>query len=89
MNDITPCATQKMKKYNDALGDNQAWVTISEIIVPTEYDKQQLLLAFEYIHNLCDINPDYMAVNTIMHLYQRPELIKVVLQDVVKIDETK
>jgi len=57
--------------------ENQKYVTISKIIVPTEQDKQQLLAAFEYIHYLSDIDPDYMAVNTIMHIYTRPDLIEI------------
>lgn len=69
--------TDGLSVYDVGAGDDQEWVTISEIVVPTEYDKEQLLKAFRYIHYLHDIDPDYMAVNTIMHLYQCPELIKV------------
>jgi hypothetical protein len=67
-------------RYGEATGDNQQWCTITEIIVPTEHDRAQLLKAFEYIHNLRTIDSDYLAVNEIMHLYQQPEKIKVVPQ---------
>jgi hypothetical protein len=62
----------------DVPQENQKWVTITKIIVPTEYDKQQLLKAVKYIHDLRSIDTDYMAVNTISHLYCRPDLIEVV-----------
>ena len=52
-------------------------VEITEIIVPTKYDKDQLLKAFEYIHDLASINTDYVAVNTIVHMYLCPERIVV------------
>ena len=68
-----------MDKYDEKLNDeDQPYVSLTEIVVPTEHDKEQLLKAFEYIHYLEDIDPDYMAVNTIMHLYLRPDKIKVV-----------
>lgn len=63
--------------YDEELGDNQKWVTVSQIIVPTEYDKEQLLLAIEYLHDNPLIDTDILAVNTLVHLYQNPELIKV------------
>ena len=65
-----------LDRYDEALTEQQ-WCTITEIVVPTDHDKEQLLKAFKYIHDLRSINSDYMAVNTIMHLYQVPELIKV------------
>jgi hypothetical protein len=55
----------------------QKFVTITKITVPTEYDKQQLLTAFEYIHDLHCIDSDYHAVNTVMHMYRCPFLIEV------------
>ena len=74
--------TNNMDRYNEDLGDDeQPYVHITEIVVPTEHDKEQLLKAFEYIHYLEDIDPDFMAVNVIMHLYLRPEMIKVVKED--------
>lgn len=66
--------TAGLFKHGDPSGD---FVTISKIVVPTEYDKEQLLKAFKYIHNLRTIDSDYCGVNTIMHMYQHPELIEV------------
>jgi len=67
-----------MDRYNENISDDdQPYVSITEIIVPTERDKEQLLEAFEYIHYLKDIDPEFMAVNTIMHMYLRPDDIKV------------
>ena len=57
------------------------FVEINSIIVPTEYDKEQLLLAFKYIHGLKCIDTDYIAVNSLAHLYQQPEIIKVSKND--------
>ncbi len=68
---------QNFVYYDENLGDNQKWVTISQIIVPTEYDKEQLLLAIKYFHDNPLINTDILAVNTLVHLYLNPELIKV------------
>jgi len=69
--------TERLDQYDETLGDNQPWVSINEIVVPTERDKEQLLAAFEYIHNLREIDPNFMAVNSIMHMYQCPDKIKV------------
>ncbi len=68
---------KKLKKYIESLGNNQKWVTISKIIVPSEYDKEQLLYALKYIHDLRCIDTDYIAVNTLVHIYEAPELIVV------------
>jgi hypothetical protein len=64
-----------MDKYIEENGDNQKWVGISKIVVKTQREKDELLKAFNYIHNLREIDSDYLAVNTIMHIYTRPELI--------------
>lgn len=53
------------------------YVTITEIVVPSERDKAQLIKAFKYIHNLNEIDTDFIAVNLLAHLYQHPDLIKV------------
>jgi hypothetical protein len=53
------------------------YVSISKIVVPSERDKEQLLKAFKYLHDLRNIDPEYYAVNTIMHIYQNPDLIEV------------
>ena len=57
--------------------EEKQFVTISKIVVPTERDKKQLLKAFKYLHDLRNIDPEYYAVNTIMHIYQNPDLIEV------------
>ena len=61
----------------DALDSEQQWFGLEEIVVPTEEDKQQFLKAVEYIHDLTEIDSDYIAVNYIMHLYEVPDKIKV------------
>jgi len=66
-----------LERYDESAGDNQKWVSIKKIIVETERDKEQLLKAFEYIHYLRDIDTDFIAVNTIAHIYQAPDLIEV------------
>lgn len=53
------------------------YINITKIVVPTEYDKEQLLRGFEYIHNLREIDTDFKAVNTICHVYENPDLIEV------------
>lgn len=63
--------------YDEELGDDQKWVTISKIIVPTEFDKEQLLLAIKYLHDNPLIDTDILAVNSLVHLYLNPELIVV------------
>lgn len=58
--------------------DNWDWcVTITKIVVPTEYDKDQLIKGFKYLHDNRLIDTDLMAVNTIVHQYQCPEKIVV------------
>ena len=66
----------KLDRWDESKGKDQAWVTISEIVVPTERDKQQLLAAIKYLH-FCDIDTGYLAVNYLIHIYQNPDLIKV------------
>lgn len=70
-------STDGLVRYDESAGAGQKYVQITEIVVPTEYDKQQLLLAFRYIHDLKEADSDLMAVNTIMHLYTCPDMIKV------------
>lgn len=50
-------------------------VFLNRIVVKDEYSKQQLLLASEYIHNLHELDTDYMAVNVLAHLYEDPDMI--------------
>jgi hypothetical protein len=56
--------------------EEACYPSITKIVVPTQYDKEQLLIALQYLHN-CYINTDYLAVNNLVHLYQNPELIEV------------
>ena len=67
----------ELDRYDHDGGDDQKWITIHEIVVETERDKEQLLAASHYIHNLLEIDTDYMGVNYIAHLYTTPDLIKV------------
>lgn len=68
----------ELNRYDEKLSsDKQKWVTITKIVVPTEEDKQQLLAACKYIHDLSEIDTDILAVNTLAHLYHAPELIEV------------
>lgn len=62
--------------YND--DQPTRFIDMKKIQVGSLYDKEQLLLAFKYIHDLKCIDPDYVAVCYIMHLYQHPELIEIV-----------
>lgn len=79
---INDPAVRKMVKYdNRKKQENQQYVSLTKIVVPSEWDKQQLLMAFKYIHDLRNIDSDYMAVNTIMHMYACPDLIEVQNED--------
>ena len=55
---------------------DQKWIKIHEIVVDSEDTKQQLLLAFRYLHDR-DIDTDFIAVNYLVHLYQEPDKIVV------------
>ena len=67
----------RMNKYDWNGGSNQKWIKLKKIVVETEEDKQQLLLASEYIHGLRNVDTDYMGANMLAHLYTNPELIEV------------
>ena len=54
-------------------GDN-SWVVIKEIRVASQHDKDQLLMALEYLHD-CYIDTDFLAVNSLVHLYTNPDKI--------------
>ena len=66
-----------LRRYDENKGDDQAWVNLTKIVVPTAFDKVQILLALRYIHDLRCIDTDYMAVNTLVHQYAFPERIEV------------
>lgn len=44
------CVTNGLIRYDESAGDNQQRCSITEIVVPTERDKDQLIKAFHYIH---------------------------------------
>ena len=68
----------ELNRYDEnKKSEEQKWVSISKILVPTLEDKQQLLAAFKYLHDLNEIDTDILAVNTIAHLYHNPDLIEV------------
>lgn len=51
---------------------------VAKIVVPTEFDKEQILLASEYLHYQPTIDTDIAAVSLLVHLYQSPDLIEVI-----------
>lgn len=63
-----------MERYDES---NPQFVDITEIVVPTERDKEQLLRAIQYLHDNRTIDTDYYGVNTLVHMYCVPERIKV------------
>ena len=67
---------KKLNRYNHS-GDVQKWIKLVKIVVETEEDKEQLLLASKYIHNLRNIDTDIMGANMLAHLYTDPDLIVV------------
>lgn len=48
---------------------------IKSIVVDSIKSKEQLLLASAYLHNLRDLDTDFIAINELAHLYQSPGLI--------------
>lgn len=65
---------KRLAHYSDT---NNKWVTITKIVVPTQEDKEQLLLASRYIHNLRNIDTEINGANVLAHLYTHPEKIVV------------
>ncbi|EKD89737.1 MAG: hypothetical protein ACD_33C00002G0029 [uncultured bacterium] len=49
-----------------------------KIIVDTVEEKNELLVASKYLHDLKNISSELGMVNLLMHLYTCPELIEVV-----------
>lgn len=66
-----------LERYDESAGANQNWVRITEIVVPDQYAKDQLLKAFEYIHNIRELDTGFLAVNELAHIYTCPDIIKV------------
>jgi len=76
----TPCEEidDTLVRYpEEGSGEEPKCVRISEIIVPDEYSKEQLLLALKYVHDIRTLDTDILAVNTLAHMYQVPDRITV------------
>jgi hypothetical protein len=47
------------------------------ILVENEFDRDQVISALKYLHDSSDIDTDFTMVNTLVHLYKNPDLIKI------------
>ena len=47
------------------------------IIVPDEDTKAQVLRATKYIHDIFELDTDYIAVNELAHVYTEPDCVEV------------
>jgi hypothetical protein len=56
-----PCLNQEEIK-------NVEW-TKYKIVVPTESDKEEILLGFKHFHDSVNIDTDYIVVNQMAHEY--------------------
>lgn len=65
----------KMERYPDNEDEQPKYVAIKSIVVPSQRDKNEILLALKYLHDNRTIDTDYYAVNTLVHMYLRPDLI--------------
>jgi hypothetical protein len=63
--------------YTDFVNEKLEQINITEIVVPTYRDKEQLLKAFHYLHDNCLLDIGYCAINTIAHIHIKPNLIRV------------
>lgn len=50
---------------------------IYEIVVNSEHGKEQLLKALQYLHNLRELDCNFVAVNELVHTYLNPDIIVV------------
>ena len=75
-----------MRKYSKDKNAVINFVNLKKIVVDSEDDKNELLEAFEYLHdfsvkdknnNYVGLDSDNIAVNLLMHLYLNPELIEI------------
>ena len=66
-----------LEKYPKDPNAEVPWVNLKEIVVETERDKQQVLAAFKYLHDNFSIDTDFIAVNTLVHVYSNPDMVKV------------
>lgn len=48
-----------------------------KIIVPDEKTKQEMMKVFKYIHDLSEIDTDYILVNQLVHEYQNGRNVEV------------
>lgn len=53
------------------------YVEIVKIVVKDEANKKQVLLASKYLHDLRNIDTNLQGINSIVHLYEHPDLIEV------------
>jgi len=60
-----------MEKYDDRPAEEVRF-TDFRIVVPSEQDKQDLLEAFEHIHD-SEIDTNFVPVNQLAHVYYTPE----------------
>jgi len=63
-----------LKRYNKKTKDTYYGV---KVVVNSEEAKEQLLIASNYIHNLPNIDTDFIAINLLAHLYTTPDMIVV------------
>ena len=66
--------TMGMIRYDEV---SPVFVNITKIVVPTYFDRDQIMLAAKYLHDNRTIDTDLMAVNTLVHIYQNPDLFLV------------
>lgn len=66
-----------MARWDPDKKEDQPWIEVHEIVVENQHSKDQLILASRYIHDMVELDTDYMAANYIAHLYEHPELIVV------------
>lgn len=63
------------RKLKDA--KKQQYVEINEIQVSSEYDKEQLIMALNYILTNTNVDTDFMAVDALLAMVYYPSKIKV------------
>jgi hypothetical protein len=66
-----------LKRYSKVLEN----INIKKIVVNSEETKDQLIKALCYLHDLHEVNTDFIAVNTLLHQYINPDNIEVELDD--------
>jgi hypothetical protein len=66
-----------LNRYPKGDAGPKDWINIKEIVVESEYAKEQLLKAIKYLHNLRELDTDFVAVNSLVHMYEHPDKIVV------------